>query len=93
MTVIEKARELAEAICKDPLLESYRAATAAYEACPELQTKMTEYNAQRTILGQELSREVDEHNPQLVSMVRDRMNQLSQLQVVLHLVVQVFLSL
>ena len=78
MTVLEKARELAEAIKNDPILQNYAAARAAYQACPALQTKMTEYNAQRTILSQEFSKEVEEQSPELLEMVRNRMNQLAQ---------------
>ena len=78
MTVLEKARELAEAIKNDPILQNYAAARAAYEACPVLQTKMTEYNAQRSILSQEFSKEVDEQSPELLQLVRNRMDQLAR---------------
>ena len=78
MTVIEKARELAETIKNDPIMQNYAAARAAYEACPVLQTKMTEYNAQRTILTQEFAKEIEEQSPELLEMVRNRMNQLAQ---------------
>ena len=70
MTTLEKATELANAIKNDPLLIEYQAARAAYEASPELKTKMTEYNAQRAILGQEFSKEVED-------MVRHRMDELA----------------
>ena len=77
MTTLEKATELANAIKNDPLLIEYQAARAAYEASPELKTKMTEYNAQRAILGQEFSKEVEEQSPELLDMVRHRMDELA----------------
>lgn len=77
MTPLEKATELALAIKNDPLLVEYQAARAAYEACGELRTKMTEYNAQRSILGQEFSKEVEEQSPELLDMVRHRMDELA----------------
>ncbi len=78
MTVIEKARELAEVIRDDELMRNYTEARAAYENSQELQTKMTEYNAQRAILGQEFSKEVDEQNPELLRLVRERMDALAR---------------
>ena len=77
MTTLEKATELANAIKNDPLLIEYQAARAAYEASSELQTKMTEYNAQRAILGQEFSKEVETQSPELLDMVRHRMDELA----------------
>lgn len=77
MTTIKKATELANAIKSDPILIDYQAARAAYEASVELQTKMTEYNAQRAILGQEFSKEVESQSPELLDMVRHRMDELA----------------
>jgi len=77
MDVMEKARELADAIVQDPIMKNYIAARAAYENNPTLTAKMTEYNAQRAILGQEFSREVEEQSPELLKMVRDRMDALA----------------
>ncbi len=78
MTVIEKARELAEAIKADAIMQEYTAARAAYDNSVELQTKMTEYNAQRSVLSQEFNREVDEQRPELLRMVRERMDTLAR---------------
>ena len=78
MTTLEKAIELAYAIKADPILIEYQAARAAYDASAELQTKMTEYNAQRAILGQEFSKEVEEQSPELLDMVRNRMDELAR---------------
>lgn len=78
MTTLEKATELAYAIKADPILIEYQAARAAYDASAELQTKMTEYNAQRAILGQEFSKEVEEQSPELLDMVRNRMDELAR---------------
>ena len=78
MTTLEKATELAYAIKADPILVEYQAARAAYDASVDLQTKMTEYNAQRAILGQEFSKEVEEQSPELLDMVRNRMDELAR---------------
>ena len=78
MNTIEKARELANAIKTDPILIAYQAARAAYDASTELQTKMTEYNAQRAILGQEFSKEAEAQSPELLEMVRNRMDELAR---------------
>ena len=78
MTALEKARELAEAILQEEIVQNYIAAREAYENSPELQTKMTEYNTQRLILGQEFSKEVSEQSPELISIVRDRMEALAR---------------
>ncbi len=77
MSVIEKARELAEEIKADPIMQEYVAARAAYENSVELQTKMTEYNAQRAVLSQEFSLEVEEQRPELLRMVKERMDVLA----------------
>ncbi len=78
MTVLEKTQELAEAIKASPEMVEYMAARAAYESNMELATKMTEYNAQRAILGQEFSRDVEAQSPALLSMVRERMDALAR---------------
>ncbi len=78
MSVIEKARELAEEIKADAIMKEYNEARAAYEASADLQTKMTEYNAQRSIMGQEFSRDVEAQSPDLLRMVRERMDALAR---------------
>ena len=78
MTALEKARELAEAILQEEIVKNYIAARDAYENSMELQTKMTEYQAQRLIMGQEFSKDVSEQSPELLSMVRDRMEALAR---------------
>lgn len=78
MTVLEKTKELAEAIKNDPVMLEYVAARQAYENNPILRTKMTEYNAQRSILGQEFSKEVSEQSPALLELVRGRMDALAK---------------
>ncbi len=77
MSVIEKARELAEEIKADAIMQEYVAARAAYEGSVELQTKMTEYNAQRSVLSQEFGRDVEEQHPDLLRMVKERMDTLA----------------
>ncbi len=78
MSVIDKARELAEAIKADEIMKEYAAARAAYDGSAVLQTKMTEYNAQRSIMGQEFSRDVEAQSPDLLRMVRERMDTLAR---------------
>ncbi len=78
MSVLEKTQELADAIKNDPIMVEYMAARAAYESNVELQTKMVEYNAQRSILSQEFNKEVSEQSPALLEMVRNRMDALAR---------------
>ncbi len=78
MTVLDKAKELAEVIKDSEIMKAYNEARAAYENSTELQTKMTEYNAQRSIMGQEFSREVEAQSPELLRMVRERMETLAR---------------
>ncbi len=77
MAVMDKARELAEEIKSDEIMKEYVAARTAYEGSVVLQTKMTEYNAQRSIMSQEFSREVEEQSPELLRMVKERMETLA----------------
>ncbi len=78
MSVIEKAKELAEAIKSDEIMKEYNAARTAYEESTALQTKMTEYNAQRSIMRQQFSREVEDQSPELLRMVKERMDTLAR---------------
>ncbi len=78
MSVLEKTQELADAIRNDPALKEYMAAREAYENNNDLATKMTEYNAQRTVLGHEFNKDVKDQDPALLEMVRRRMDELAR---------------
>ena len=76
MTVIEHAKQLGEAIAKDEVLQKFNAAKKAYEENLELQHFVFEYNTQRTILGNEFRKELNEQNEELIKLVRAKTDEL-----------------
>lgn len=76
MTVIEYAKQLGEAIAKDEVLQKFNAAKKAYEENFELQHFVFEYNTQRTILGNEFRKELNEQNEELIKLVRAKTDEL-----------------
>ncbi len=76
MTVIEYAKQLGEAIAKDEVLQKFNAAKKAYEENLELQHFVFEYNTQRTILGNEFRKELNEQNEELIKLVRAKTDEL-----------------
>lgn len=78
MTVMELAAALGTRIAEDEILVGYREAKAAYESNAVLREAMFEYNTQRSILGTEFKKPVEEQNPELIAMVRDRIDVLAK---------------
>ena len=78
MTVLELARQLGEAIAADPIIEKYKAAKAAYESNAELRDALYEYETQRSILSDEYQKPDGERNEGLVTLARERMDQLAK---------------
>ena len=76
MTVIEYAKQLGEAIAKDEVLQKFNEAKKAYEENLELQHFVFEYNTQRTILGNEFKKELNEQNEELIKLVRAKTDEL-----------------
>ena len=76
MTVIEYAKQLGEAIAKDEILQKFNEAKKAYEENLELQHFVFEYNTQRTILGNEFKKELNEQNEELIKLVKEKTDEL-----------------
>ena len=76
MDVKELAREFSENLAKTEAVAAFIAAKEAFEGNQKLQAKMIEYNAQRTAIGAELSKDVAEQDKLLLERIRCRMNEL-----------------
>ena len=78
MTVLEHATEFGKAIAASDTLVRYREAKAAYEQNPELRQAMFDYNTQRSILGNEFKKDVEAQSPELITMIRERIDMLGK---------------
>ena len=76
MDVKELAREFAENLAKTDAVVAFLAAKEKFENNQKLQGKMVEYNAQRTAIGAEMSKDVEEQDKLLLDRIRGRMNEL-----------------
>ena len=76
MEVKELAREFAENLAKTDAVVAFLAAKEKFENNQTLQGKMVEYNAQRSAIGAELSKNVEEQDKLLLERIRGRMNEL-----------------
>ena len=76
MDVKELAREFSENLAKTDAVATFVAAKESFENNQKLQAKMVEYNAQRTAIGAELSKDVAEQDKLLLERIRARMNEL-----------------
>ncbi len=78
MTVMEHAQALGVAISEDPVAVELKAAQTAYDTCEGLQKKLTEYNAQRAVMGEEFRKEVEKQDPVMLEMVKARIETLGR---------------
>ena len=78
MTVKELAKQLGDAIAADEIIVKYKTAKAAYEANTALRDALCEYETQRAILGEEYGKADGERNEGLISLARERMEQLAR---------------
>ncbi len=78
MTVLEHAAEFGKAIFASETLVRYREAKAAYERNPELRQAMFDYNTQRSILGNEFKKDIEAQSPELISLIRERIDTLGK---------------
>ena len=76
MEVKELAREFAENLAKTDAVVAFLAAKEKFENNQKLQGKMVEYNAQRTAIGAEMSKEIEAQDKLLLDRIRGRMNEL-----------------
>ena len=75
--IIEMAHLLGEEIAKSDEIKALEAAKNAYEMDSELQAKMSEYETERLLLGQEFSKNPDEADQRAIADLRARIEQLS----------------
>ena len=75
--IIELAHALGEEIAKSDEIKNLEAAKGAFQSDAELQNKMSEYEADRLLLGQEFSKNSDEIDQRAVADLRARIEELS----------------
>ncbi|MBQ8509948.1 MAG: YlbF family regulator [Clostridia bacterium] len=74
MEIMELAAELGRKIKEDPRIKAMNEAQAAYETDRELQTLLTEYNAQSAALTQEYQK--SEKDAEFIKVIEARINEL-----------------
>ena len=76
--VIELAHALGEEIAKSEQIRNLEAAKDAYEKDAALQAKMSEYEAERRLLGQEFSKETKDADQKAIADLRARIEELTK---------------
>ena len=76
--IIEMAHLLGEEIAKSDEIKALEAAKNAYEMDSELQAKMSEYETERTLLGQEFSKADSEIDEKAIADIRARIEELTR---------------
>lgn len=75
--IIELAHALGEEIAKSEEIRNLEAAKAVFEADAELQSKMSEYETDRMLLGQEFAKNTDEADQEAITKLRARIEELT----------------
>lgn len=75
--IIELAHALGEEIAKSEEIAALESAKDAYEKDAELQKLMSEYEAERQLLGREFSKSSEEVDEKVVSELRARIDELT----------------
>ena len=75
--IIELAHALGEEIAKSAEIENLEKAKAAFESDEALQKKMSEYEAERMLLGQEFAKPESEVDERAVADLRARIEELT----------------
>lgn len=75
--IIELAHALGEEIAKSDEIKNLEAAKGEFQSDNELQSKMSEYEADRMLLGQEFAKETSEADQKLIADLRARIEELS----------------
>ena len=75
--IIELAHKLGEEIAKSEEIANLEAAKGEFQSDKELQDKMSEYETQRMLLGQEFSKSTDEADQKAIADIRARIEELS----------------
>ncbi len=76
--ILELAGTLGDAIAQCDVLVRYREAKGAYESNAALREMLFEYNTQRSILGEEFKKDVEEQSPELISLIRGKIEELGK---------------
>lgn len=76
--IIELAHKLGEEIAKSEEIANLEATKGEFQSDKELQDKMSEYEAQRMLLGQEFSKDTDEADQKAIADIRARIEELSK---------------
>ncbi|MBP3401568.1 MAG: YlbF family regulator [Clostridia bacterium] len=75
--IIELAHALGEEIAKSDEIKNLEAAKAEFQTDAELQAKMSEYETERILLGQEFSKNPDEADAKAIADLKARIEELS----------------
>ena len=76
-TIIELAHKLGEEIAKSDEIANLEATKAVFQADSELQSKMSEYETDRMLLGQEFAKDTDEADQKAIADLRARIEELT----------------
>lgn len=76
MTVKECAKLLGEAVAVSEEVKGYLAAKEAYESSKDFQDKLSEYSAQRMLLGEERMKPIDAQDGELIAKIETRVETL-----------------
>ena len=75
--IIELAHALGEEIAKSDEIKNLEKAKSAFEADAELQSKMSEYETERMLLGQEFAK-TEGQDEKVITTVKERLEELSR---------------
>ena len=76
--IIAKAHELGMEIARSEEIKNLEAAKAAFDSDAELQAKMSEYETERRLLGEEFSKSADEADERAIADLRARIEELTR---------------
>lgn len=76
--IIELAHALGEEIAKSDEIKNLEAAKDAYEKNAALQAKMSEYETERMLLGEEFSKSTDEADQKAIADLKARIDELTR---------------
>ena len=76
--IIELAHMLGEEIAKSEEIQNLEATKAAFSADAELQSKMSEYETDRLLLGQEFAKDTEEADQKAIADLKARIEELTK---------------
>ncbi len=76
--IIELAHLLGEEISKSEEIKTLEAAKAAFQSDADLQSKMSEYETDRLLLGQEFAKETEDADQKAIADLRARIEELTR---------------